>query len=163
MRFLYDDACDSQRKNRKHQCCKWVPLALILRASQHIVLALIILLRYHIDFIFLARLFGAGVYVVASCVFPLLFSFFFILSLRSFSFVIAFFVVVVVLFLLYTMCSAWAIRICQLLHSERVLSTYHIFRSSSTALSQKVASILFAASRLPSKCYMYVKHPCGPW
>lgn len=67
IQFLYDDACDSQRKNRNTFGVLEMGTVLSIDSArkQAYRCALIIWLRYHIDFIFLARLFGVGVYIVA--------------------------------------------------------------------------------------------------
>lgn len=103
IQFLYDDACDSQRKNRNTFGVLEMGTVLSIDSArkQAYRCALIIWLRYHIDFIFLARLFGVGVYIVARRVSFLFFS--------SFSFVIhIFFLLSFVFVFCFTMCSASA-------------------------------------------------------
>lgn len=84
----YGDAGDNQRKNRKHSLCKWVPLALILRASKHFVL---LSFGFDITLIpsFLLGLYWVGVFAAELCVsFHIFFLFIFLLC--SFWFVILF-------------------------------------------------------------------------
>lgn len=63
----YGDAGDNQRKNRKHSLCKWVPLALILRASKYFVL---LSFGFDITLIpsFLLGLYWVGVFAAELCV-----------------------------------------------------------------------------------------------